>query len=105
MSKQQSQNAIWILLAAQPGAVPACWASWSGSAAEDESKTTRLWILVAAILLAFIFFYQRRSHKLPAGPIKPLSDLKATDIKQRPSPSPGRGADPRRPHQSDLATH
>ena len=43
-------------------------------------KTTRLWILVAAILLAFIFFYQRRGHKLPAGPIKPLPDLKAADI-------------------------
>jgi hypothetical protein len=43
-------------------------------------KTTRLWILVAAGLFAFIFFYQRHARKPAAGPIKPLPQLQAAAI-------------------------
>src|ERR1043166_6141477 len=43
-------------------------------------KTTRIWIAIAALLFAFIFFYQRRAQKGPTGPIKPLPDLRAASV-------------------------
>jgi hypothetical protein len=43
-------------------------------------RITRIWIVVAAALFAFIFFYHRHARKGPTGPIKPLPDLRAASV-------------------------
>jgi hypothetical protein len=43
-------------------------------------KNTRIWLAVAAVLFAFIFFFHRHAHKGPAGPVKPLPDLRAASV-------------------------
>lgn len=50
-------------------------------------RTTSIWIVAAAGLFAFIFFYQRHQHKAAAGPIKVLPNLKSeavTSVQVRP---------------------
>jgi hypothetical protein len=44
------------------------------------SRATWFWISTAAALFAFIFFYQRHAHKLPAGPVRLLANFKSADV-------------------------
>ena len=43
-------------------------------------RTTALWILAAAGLFAFIFFYQRHQHAPPLAPIKVVPNLKSAGV-------------------------
>ena len=53
-----------------------------------SSRHTWFWLLLAAGLFAFIFFYQRHTHKGPTGPARILSGVKlslVTSIQVRPA--------------------
>src|SRR5437879_2673939 len=53
-----------------------------------SAKNTGIWILLAAGLFSFIFFFQRHAHKQAPGPIRVLPNLKAasvTSVQVRPS--------------------
>ena len=39
-----------------------------------------MWVIIAAILFAFIFFYERQVQTPTATPTKVLADFKAADI-------------------------
>src|SRR5207253_322829 len=59
---------------------PSAWRPGLAPPQKMNPKTTRIWIAVAAALFAFIFLYQRHAHKRPAGPIKPLTGLRAASV-------------------------
>jgi len=44
------------------------------------SRATWFWISTAAALFAFIFFFQRHTHKPPAGPVRLLANFKTADV-------------------------
>jgi len=44
------------------------------------SKANWFWISTAAVLFAFIFFYQRHAHKAPLGPVRLLANFKTADV-------------------------
>src|SRR5215471_8308647 len=43
-------------------------------------KSTWMWVIIAAILFSFIFFYERNVQPPVATPAKVLADFKAIDI-------------------------
>ena len=45
-----------------------------------SSRHTWSWLLLAAGLFGFIFFYQRHVHKAPAGPVKILPGVKLAEV-------------------------
>jgi hypothetical protein len=45
-----------------------------------SSRHTWFWLLLAAGLFGFIFFYQRHTHKLPAGPVKILPGVRLSEV-------------------------
>ncbi len=45
-----------------------------------NAKATALWIVIAAALFSFIFFYQRQARKAQTGPAPILPGLKASAI-------------------------
>ena len=45
-----------------------------------NAKATALWLVIAAALFSFIFFYQRQARKIPTGPGPILPGLKASAI-------------------------
>ena len=70
-----------------------------------NSRNTWRWIVVAAGLFAFIFFYQRHVDKPGGGPVRVLPKLKAaavTSVQVRPA---AHLDNPGRPHQRRLAAH
>jgi hypothetical protein len=53
-----------------------------------SAKKTILWVVVAALLFSFIYFYQRHVHPAPSGPVKVLQELRVdlvSSILVRPS--------------------
>jgi hypothetical protein len=44
------------------------------------SRANWFWISTAAVLFAFIFFYQRHAHKTPAGPVRLLGNFKTAEV-------------------------
>ena len=53
-----------------------------------STRNTIAWCSIAAVLFAFIFFYQRHAHRPPAGPGRMLPELRAeavTSVLVRPS--------------------
>jgi hypothetical protein len=44
------------------------------------SRANWFWVGTAAVLFAFIFFYQRHVHKTPTGPVRLLANFKPADV-------------------------